>query len=208
MSHRTAKSTVAIIFGALLPLCSSFGQPSNGEILGRLVAHCVTSAASDTDSLILMPDQRYDFLRTAVVNALRGEGKAVFLALDAGDQIAVEAAAHSGYWALTYRVESSTIRYSSDDGELTRSVVVGTRILVTADKAEVVADTLCETDFSDEIAGADLDRMEVPASEITRGERPGKGWLRRIAEPVIVAAASAVAVYLFFNVRSDKDESP
>jgi hypothetical protein len=68
------------------------------------------------------------------------------------------------------------------------------------------ADPLLREDFEasvqDEIAAADIERVEHPSLAITKGRQAPEGFLSGIIEPVILIGALAVAVVLLFQVRS------
>ena len=56
--------------------------------------------------------------------------------------------------------------------------------------------------FSDTIHVGDLPDLEIPSIPLTQGEPPEGGFFDSVLEPLIIIGASAVAVYLFFTVRS------
>ncbi|MBT8401126.1 MAG: hypothetical protein KJO98_11665 [Rhodothermia bacterium] len=189
------------------PLERAAGQPANGDIIGQLAADCATMGLAAVDTLELIPDDRYEFIRTAVVLAMQNQGTVVMMS-QAPATSTVNSVDGEQRPSLRYRIENGEVRYSKAGGVLAREIVVDTRVLATMSDNSVARDTLCTKSFSDQIRPADVDDVEDPNQPLTLGNRPDKGWLRRIAEPAVVAAASAVAVYLFFNVRSDRNETP
>lgn len=56
--------------------------------------------------------------------------------------------------------------------------------------------------FSDTIHVGDLPDLETPSIPLTQGEPPEGGFFDTVLEPFIIIGASAIAVYLFFTVRS------
>ncbi len=184
------------------------GQPANGDIIGQLAADCVTSALAAADTVRLVPDQRYEFIRTAVVGAIQNDGTIVVISPASPEAAPQQSSRTRPHAWLRYRIEKSEIRYTKAGDALAREIFVDTRVLATMSDHSVAVDSLCAGSFEDEIQPADVQDVEDSSQPLTIGRRPDKGWLRRIAEPAVVAAASAVAVYLFFNVRSDRNETP
>ncbi len=194
-----------------LAICASpperaAAQPANADVIGQLAADCVTTAIAVADTVEIIPDDRYEFIRTAVVRAFRDNGSVVVI-LPGSPRPTVEGVNSGWPPSVRYRIEEAGVRYSKAGDALARQIAVDTRVLATMSDNSVALDTLCTKSFSDEIRPADVDDVEDANQPLTLGKRPDKGWLRRIAEPAVVAAASAVAVYLFFNVRSDRNET-
>ncbi len=54
----------------------------------------------------------------------------------------------------------------------------------------------------DRIAIEDLPAVEHEEISVTHGTLPSGGFLKRFLEPAVVITATAIAVYLFFSVRS------
>lgn len=190
-----------------LPVVRAACQPANADIIGRLAADCVTTAVATADTVEIIPDDRYEFIRTVVVNSVRDDGSVVVISRTPQGPSGNEGST-GRRTVVSYRIENGGVRYSKSGDALTREIAVDTRVLATMSDNSVVLDTLCVKSFIDEIRPADIDKVEDSNQPLTLGKRPSKGWLRRVAEPAVVAAASAVAVYLFFNVRSDRNETP
>ncbi len=56
--------------------------------------------------------------------------------------------------------------------------------------------------YSDTVYTGNLDELESPGIQYTHGEPPREGFFDNILEPAILLGATAVAIYLFFTVRS------
>lgn len=54
----------------------------------------------------------------------------------------------------------------------------------------------------DFIAKNDIERVEHAQISVTQGSRPPGGFMKKILEPAVVITATAIAIYLFFSVRS------
>ena len=54
----------------------------------------------------------------------------------------------------------------------------------------------------DRIAIDDIARVEHEQISVTKGTRPSGSFMKKILEPAVVISATAIAIYLFFSVRS------
>ncbi|MFQ5798472.1 MAG: hypothetical protein ACE5H0_07245 [Bacteroidota bacterium] len=59
-----------------------------------------------------------------------------------------------------------------------------------------------EKSAKDRIAIDDLPRVEHEQVNVTHGTLPSGGFMKKILEPAVVITATAIAIYLFFSVRS------
>ena len=55
---------------------------------------------------------------------------------------------------------------------------------------------------ADTVAVDDIQTIELPSVKSTHGELPAESFLDRIVEPFVIIGVTAVAIYLFFHVRS------
>jgi hypothetical protein len=192
---------------AILVPQGAAGQETNADILERLAVECVQPVAEPYTTIVLNPDPVNPFLNQAIISALRDNGKDLFLASETAvyDTTSLSPAEP----LLTFFLEGATVDYRKK-GRRTIDRSVGLRLsyLLTNRNSRVIADSTCFRSFSDEIAYSDLDAVETESIPLTKGKRPRQSWIRRYAEPIVVAGATAVAVYLFFNVRSDSNDSP
>jgi hypothetical protein len=56
--------------------------------------------------------------------------------------------------------------------------------------------------YKDTVNVGDVAELESSSISFTHGEPPGTEFLEDVLEPIIIVGASAVAIYLFFTVRS------
>ena len=197
-------ATVSLLFG----FCSisAAAQTTNADILRRLAADCLSPVAAPYSSLTLHSDPLNPFLNQAVISQLRDSGKEVFLVMLPAVSDSLNRS--PGDMSLTYFVQDARVGYEADGRRhVTRTIDLELSYLLVAPDSKVIADSTCTRRYDDRIRRADLDAIENETIPITQGERPKRGFLRRYAEPIVVAGATAVAVYLFFNVRSDADNS-
>jgi hypothetical protein len=140
------------------------------------------------------------------VSGLRDSGKEVFLEIRPA--LSDSASTSTGDAALTFFIQDARVKYEPDGRRhVTRSIDLELSFVLVGEASRVLADSTCSRQYDDRIRRADLDAVENESIPLTQGERPRRGWLRRYAEPIVVAGATAVAVYLFFNVRSDANDS-
>ncbi len=179
-------------------------QPTNAEVLSQLASNCVTEITTIPDSIVVIADPSHTFVRPAVTASLRDRGVVVFSdrptsgeTLD-GNKIAT----------LTYVVDGARVTYAkADDDRVERAVAIRLSYTLLDGRRAVSADSSCSMNFVDTVERSRIGSLEDPLLPVTVGDRPDRGWLRRYLEPAVVVAASAVVVYLFFNVRSDRKDN-
>lgn len=182
-------------------------QQTNAEIFRDMAVECLQPVVEPYSDLVLNTDRVNPFLNQAVISAFRDAGKGIFLhpEVAAGDSLALP----SAHAYVAYFVEHGSVEYSRRGRRsIGRAVELQLSYLLSDAGARVIADSTCSRTYEDEISRSDLDVVETESIPITKGERPRRSWIRRYAEPIVVASATAVAVYLFFNVRSDSNDSP
>lgn len=208
--NRLLTPTFFAAFIGVLPLVSSravLAQETNAHILRQLAGDCVGPVAEPFRTVVLRSDPVSGFLTPGVVAALTGPGRAVYVdpaaPADSLPGRPVDA-------TISFLVDGVTIRYDrSGRRHVARTVELHLAYIATDASARVLADSTCAMSAQDVISRSSLDSIENPDIPLTTGRRPQRSWLRRYVEPAVVASATAVAVYLFFNVRSDTNsDSP
>ncbi len=201
----------ATVKGFALLFCLAFpataaAQTTNADILRKLAADCIGPIATPYATLVVNPDPLNPFLTHAVVSRLRQDEKDIFLDPGAAPEDTARQTAEAV--ALTYFVDDAAVGYEARGRRrIERTLELQLSYLMTDVNARVLTDSTCTLKYEDLIARSDLDAVESESIPLTKGEHPRRGWLRRYAEPIVVAGATAVAVYLFFNVRSDANDS-
>ena len=171
-------------------------QSSNLAVYQQLALECLGELPSGIDTLALEAGSRMPFLRTALVEAWKTGGHEIY-AIDATPP----QAAHLPRLAFT--VEDAGVIYTrADRRRLNRRIRLGLRYSLTDSDGRIITDDSCAEALSDVIDRAAVARLEDHAYSETQGELPRAGWLRRIVEPAIITAATAIGVYLFFTLRS------
>ena len=90
--------------------------------------------------------------------------------------------------------------------QLNRTVTLALRYTFAAADGRLLGEARCRETFTDTIRRADRADLESEAFPETQGDAPRAGWMRRYLEPAVLAAATAITVYLFFNLRSDRTD--
>lgn len=202
----SAAISVLAVLMTLAGTPDSRAQSTNAEILQQLAVGCLPPDATSFRGLTVRSDRQHSFLDQAIVGSLANRGLDVYL--EAGvDHDSTSNPAHTAF--LTYFVREAVVRYERKGRRrISREIALEMGYILQDSTGRVAADSTCADAYSDEILRTQLDAVESESIPVTRGERPRGSWIRRYAEPVIVGAATAVAVYLFFNVRSDANDSP
>lgn len=173
----------------------AFGQSTNLALYQDLAIECLAAVPGEVDSLSLESPTRMPFLRSALIARWQEDGRSIFEADSSRD------VAH-----LVYHIDDARVVYGRADGDVARHVVLGMRYTLTAPDGRILADDRCAKDFSDVIPRGALAAVENEAYAETQADPPEAGWFRRYLEPVVITAATAVAVYLFFTLRSNEAE--
>lgn len=168
-------------------------QSTNLALYQDLAVDCLGGLPVDIDSLALEAPARMPFVRSALIGRWQDEGRSVFVA-DSSRNVA----------HLAYDIDDARVTYARQGGSLARRVVLAMRYTLTAPDGRILADDRCAEHYSDVIPRSALAAVQDDAFAETQGETPEAGWFRRYLEPIVITAATAVAVYLFFTLRSNE----
>lgn len=185
----------------LVPLSAALAQPTNLEAYQILALRCLTEAPDTTQTFQLDAPAQMPYLRTALAQHWRGEGRVLFLvdSLHSGSGLATS--------RLRYEIEEARIAYArARRKQLVRTVTLALRYTFTAADGRLLREDRCRDIFTDTIRRSERETLEWDAFPETQGEIPGGSWIRRHLEPAVLAAATAVTVYLFFNIRSERTD--
>ena len=186
----------AVLISAAVP---SFAQPSNLELYQDMAIECLGGLTGSADSLAVISPERMPYLRSSLVNEWQKAGRVVYLA----DTTAVR----FNLPRLSYQVERAAVEYASRGKQVERNVRLDLRYTMTGRDGLVIADDRCSGNRSDIIARTDIAGLQDPSYPETQAEPPPAGWIRRYLEPAVLTTATAIAVYLFFTLRSNAGDS-
>ena len=192
----------AVLAGlALAPWAAAFAQPTNLEAYQTVALRCLAAAPDTTQVFRLDAPEQMPYLRTALVQRWREEGRVLFLA-DSLQALSGPATAR-----LRYEIEEAHVAYDRAPGkQLVRTVTLALRYTFMTADGRLLGEDRCRDTFTDTIRRSDRAALEWDAFPETQGEAPRGSWIRRHLEPAVLAVATAVTVYLFFNIRSDQSD--
>jgi len=137
------------------------------------------------------------YIRIALTSRWQSEGRTVFIA-DTSSALPV----------FRYEIEEARVSYGKGpDHTLSRAVTLGVRYAVSGADGRLYRERRCRDTHSDVVSRGDLRRIESSAFPETQATPPESGWMRRFLEPAVITAATALGVYLFFSLRSDRADS-
>ena len=194
-----------VLLGCLAPMAGRTVRaqqpPTNLETYQTLALRCLASVPDTAQALALDAPALMPYLRTALTDAWRREGRALFLA-DTSFQ-----ASGPPPPRLRYAIEEARVAYArARRKQLDRTVTLALRYTFTGADGRLLGEARCRETFTDTIRRADRTALETDAFPETQSDPPRAGWMRRYLEPAVLAAATAITVYLFFNLRSDRSD--
>ncbi|WP_457652905.1 hypothetical protein [Rhodocaloribacter sp.] len=190
---RTGLVAVVLVVSAAGP-CRS--QATNLAHYEAMAVACLSAVPDTARAFRLDAPDAMPYLRAALVARWQSEGRAIFLP----DAPAAEALP----W-LHYEIEEARVAYAkAPDHRLARTVTLALRYTFTGADGRILRDDRCRDVRADTIRSADRARVETAAFPETQAPPPEAGWVRRYLEPAVITAATAVGIYLFFTLRSDR----
>ncbi len=187
---------VAIVLSTLACAGPVVAQETNLAVFQRLARECLGELPADVDTLALEMPDRMPYLRSALIERWKSDGREVY------------AAANSPPTAVTlprleFSIAEAGVRYTaSGRRRLNRDVTLVMYYTLTGPDGRILLDDHCSRTAGDSIRRSDVVRLEDPAFAETQGDAPRARWIRRYVEPALLTAATALGVYLFFTLRS------
>lgn len=183
----------------LIPFFAVHAQPTNQEAYQMLALGCLASVPDTAHVIWLDAPTQMPYIRTALTEAWREENRTLFLA-DSSAQLPEPAPPR-----LHYAIEHAHVAYARHRRkQLARTVTLGLRYTFIAPDGRLLGEAGCIETYTDTIRRRDVSALESAAFSETQGTIPRGGWIRRYLEPALLATATAVTVYLFFNLRNDE----
>ena len=179
---------------------SMSAQPSNLEAFQQLAVECLVGAVPDTVRAFRLeaPDEM-PYVRTALVARWQNGGRRLYVA---------DTSSAEQFPALEYEIERADVTYARERRRtLRRTVTLALRYTLTTAEGHLLRDARCRDAYTDTVRRDALPTLETTAFPETQADPPPGGWLRRYVQPAVVAAATAVTVYLFFSLRSDRADN-
>lgn len=178
---------------------ASQAQDTNQAIYQNLALRCLSDVPDTLQAFRLLAPSRMPYVRTALTQHWRRQGYRLFLA--------DTAQAPAPLPLLRYAVEEANVAYQRADGRrLHRQVELALRYTLTAADGALLRDAGCRETYEDTFRRSALTAVETTGFPETRADPPPAGWWRRYLEPAILTAATGITIYLFFSLRSLREE--
>ncbi len=179
-------------------------QPTNMAVFQGLALDCMAESPDTAAAFQLEVPEHMLYLRTSLVRHWNEEDRVVYV-VDSLFQ-----PPRQPLPLLQLEVQEAKVEYQrGKKRHVTRTVTLAIRNSLIAADGRLLGEELCKDTYSDTLHRKHLSLIESAAHPETRAPLPDSGWLHRYLEPAVITAASAIGVYLFFTLRSDRaDETP
>ncbi len=173
---------------------------SNLAVYQQLATQCLGSFADEGDSLIVAPPANMPYLTGALFTLWQKEGRVVF------DRTLVKV--NAALPALSWRIERALVSYVREPRKMvTRTVNLDLRFTMASASGQILEHDVCRQQYDDVVPRDQLAALETVAYPETHAEAPPASWPRRYLEPAVLGMATALAAFLFFNLRSSRADS-
>jgi len=198
---RLGGSALILLFAAL-PAPGAIAQERNEAILSRMIASCLPSGTiQDRQVALTLPDEIAFAGPDAIAALAQNNNDVVF-----GDSTQADGQRRADRLVLEVALDEADVAYArSGRRSVDRTVSLRVRYVLTDASRVVVASDRCTSSETDAIRRSSIDDIENSAYPVTQGDRPAGSTLGRILTPVVTVAATAVATYLLFALRSKSD---
>lgn len=156
-----------------------------------MAVECLGPLPPQLDQLVLEAPDEMPYLRSTLVATWQDAGRQVYLPDGPTNEARV-----------AFDVEEAAVRYARRGSQLAREVRLTLRYTIARADGRVLADDRCALSRGDVIARGQVDAVQSNVYPETQSDLPRGGWFRRLLEPAVLTGATAVAVYLFFTLRS------
>lgn len=189
-----------VLFSLLLLATPARAQPTNVEAFQTLAVRCLAAAPDTTTAFRLTAPAGMPYLRPVLTTRWQDEGRSIFVA---------DTLAPALPW-LRFEIEEARVAYArAPEKQLARTVTLALRYTFTGPDGRLLDENRCRETFADAIRRDARAGLESAAFPETQGALPRGNWRRRYLEPAALAVVTAVTVYLFFNLRSERNnETP
>ena len=203
-THPTRKGILLVclwIMAGILPIEATYAQSTNLEVYQQLTADCLEPFSDTLSTLVLNSPPDRSYLHEKVLQTWISDGKRIVL----NDTSQGLSNPGTGY-SLAYRVDRQDVDYQyRNRRSLKRQIRLEIQMRILSSNQVVLASEHCSRAFSDTLPQSKISDMEHAAYPETRAPLPTAGWVKRFLEPGVLISASALGVYLFFNLRSSSN---
>lgn len=172
-------------------------QPTNREVMVSLVTSCLAPAVDSSTAISYTYHGSESFIETGIVSSWLSDGRTV--SVHDNDSMENHLEIHVTDLAVNYtRLSRKSV---------SRTVTAAVMATLKSSDNEILEAVNCPGSFDDVLDRRKLVSVEDSQLPVTAAPHPSSGIIRKYIQPVIVGAASAVTVYLFFSIRSSNDSS-
>ena len=179
--------------------------PGNAGVIAGLLAPRIMDTIEDNyqygDTLAIVADEApmSQWLSRILTDSCVAKNYFVYSYPEVGD---------NGWLQLHLNDAASRIHYESDGRKwllfsrpLRRTVTASAHIRLSR-RGHVIASRIEEGTHQDGLLQSWIDKVENPELSFTRGTKKQNPYIKRWVEPVILSAATATVIYLFYTLRS------
>lgn len=203
--HGTKKLLIRAAIGVLCLWSGSLGvgyaQTTNLAAYQNLAVRCLADVPDTVQAFRLDAPALMPYLRAALVERWQAEGHTLYLADSSFQTPGLPPP------RLRYEIEQAQVEYErAGRRQMDRTVTLGLRYTFIGSDGRLLHDDRCLDTFTDTLRRADQAAVQTDAFPETQAEAPSGSWRRRLLEPAVLAAATAVTIFLFFNLRSERTD--
>lgn len=164
---------------------------TNAEVLTRLALECTAGVLQGPDSLIVSSPSRLPFLGSGLLTSWQRAGKVLFVP-----------GSREGLGRVDLGLERAGVSYRrATSGLVERRVALSLSVRRTTAAGQILEDDLCAATEQDLVPLDRIPDLEDAGYPETRADIPLSFW-RRLVQPAVITAATAVGTILFFSLRS------
>ena len=200
MNYRRSFLFIGLWALSIIPISSAQELSTNLQVFENLGLACLKSIPESADSLALTPPPVMTYLTSSLIQHWQQQGKALFISdsLHTSDT----------YFSISWEISQATISYSRVNRKtLLRHAKLDLYYTYMGGNGEILSHDFCQQIFSDEIPRGIVAKLESSAHPETQSDLPPDRWIRRYFEPIMMAAVTGLAAFLFFNLRNDSADS-
>ena len=176
-------------------------QTTNLAAYQTLALRCLAGVPDTVQTFRLDAPEQMLYLRATLVEQWQSEGRTLYLA-DSSFQNSSSLPPR-----LRYEIEQARVAYArAGRKRMDRTVTLGLRYTFIGSDGRLLRDDRCLDTFTDTLRRSDQAAIQTEGFPETQADAPPGSWRRRFLEPAVLAAATAVTIFLFFNLRSERTD--
>jgi len=198
------------LFAQIQPgLDTPFLEKSNLEVFYNLTDSCVlnliTFIPENEEEVILKLNlgNDYSILGNKIISSLQQHD--IILSADLENQDAISSAGKE-YISVNFVIDNADVKYGEifrkgflGDYYIPRNILLSGNFMV---KAAGVKYNSFNFNFNDTVRVDEINNLENLSYPFTQGEMPAEPFFSSLLEPVVAIGTAAVAIFLFFSIRS------